>query len=297
MDHFANIYGGEHPSTDPLDITSEIRKNQKQSFSTNESSNALELLIKQERCESDDDTENQYEDVNNDAVTTCGVANYNVEGTSSNQVPNAANFYKTSQDPQITPLTIGKLEEIIEANKIQTMKLIQAVRLLQKQITVLNDKLFPPQPSTSKQVVRHKGSEHEPFNYPKVSCKEELEALEKHLSTDDNHQKMIEMLNQQIDTMNYKQRLHNALFLLFTRKFLIECSWSGCGKPVRKIPFSHYHNILRLFKVIGENGYNIISNSTLRIFFQCKLNNASKSTMFTGSRKSICRVKMQNTSS
>uniref|UniRef100_A0A182RCZ8 DUF4806 domain-containing protein n=1 Tax=Anopheles funestus TaxID=62324 RepID=A0A182RCZ8_ANOFN len=121
---------------------------------------------------------------------------------------------------------------------------------------------------------------------PLISSQQQLHELNEKLALTEEFNRLKTKLEAKITVAVGKQRMHEALYLIFNRLFLVKCSWSGRGG---KIEFRRFENILRLFAGIGEIGLEPISHSDIEKFFKTKLQNAKSNAKKTGVIKSVCR--------
>ena len=118
-----------------------------------------------------------------------------------------------------------------------------------------------------------------------ISSKVDLDKLEQDLVVTEHYRSIKSGLMKRIKSVGIKARLHDALYLVFNRIFLSECSWSGIGRSGPKIEFRKYVHILQLFKEIsGSRDYSEVEK-----FFSTKLRNAGTAAKRTGVVKSVSR--------
>ena len=118
-----------------------------------------------------------------------------------------------------------------------------------------------------------------------ISSKVDLDKLEQDLVVTEHFRSIKSGLMKRIKSVGIKARLHDALYLVFNRIFVSECSWSGIGRSGPKIEFWKYVHVLKLFKEIsGSRDYSEVEK-----FFSTKLRNAGTAAKRTGVVKSVSR--------
>ena len=122
-----------------------------------------------------------------------------------------------------------------------------------------------------------------------IASKQELGDFEQNLGSEDQFEEVKRKLRAKMKATETKARLHEALYLIFNRLFLVECSWSGRGGNGPKVAFRKHVNLLRLFADVGNVGSRKLDFAVLEIFFQKKLQNAKNSANVSGVIKSVSR--------
>ena len=125
--------------------------------------------------------------------------------------------------------------------------------------------------------------------FAKISDKNELAKFEADLMLTERFSFIKTWLLKQLKSIGCIPRMHEALYIIFNRVFLMECSWSGLGvgRKKTKVEIRTNVNILRLLKEIG----NIQGIAELEKFFSKKLRNAGSAAQRTGVIKSVSRGK------
>uniref|UniRef100_A0ABM2AAD2 DUF4806 domain-containing protein n=1 Tax=Anopheles coluzzii TaxID=1518534 RepID=A0ABM2AAD2_ANOCL len=122
-----------------------------------------------------------------------------------------------------------------------------------------------------------------------IASKKELIDFEQNLGFEDQFEDVKRKLQAKMKATATMERLHEALYLMFNRLFLVECSWSGRGVTGPKIAFRRYVNVLRLFADVGNVDGQKVDFESLENFFQKKLRNAKNSAVVSGTIKSVSR--------
>uniref|UniRef100_A0A182RTM4 DUF4806 domain-containing protein n=1 Tax=Anopheles funestus TaxID=62324 RepID=A0A182RTM4_ANOFN len=130
-----------------------------------------------------------------------------------------------------------------------------------------------------------------------AKSKEELDTLEEFLNTDNNMQGMAKCLNRLISAKDAANRFCEALYIVVYDKFLVQCSWSGCGISGPKIAMKGYVNLQRLLQLVADVGGNNLNNADCERILKLKLKNARTRLRFKGMKKPQCRIKLHNSNS
>uniref|UniRef100_A0A6E8VN33 DUF4806 domain-containing protein n=1 Tax=Anopheles coluzzii TaxID=1518534 RepID=A0A6E8VN33_ANOCL len=129
------------------------------------------------------------------------------------------------------------------------------------------------------------------FEFNAVSNEEELNELDFKLGADAEYQgNLTKWLNVKIVSEDSKNRLHEAMEIVFKRDFLPKCSWKGRSKPEPKIPMSAQRNIMELFRVVGSNRFTTITDAFVAKFFQKKLPYAKNRVHLQRNQRKGCRL-------
>ncbi|XP_041773364.1 uncharacterized protein LOC121594322 isoform X1 [Anopheles merus] len=119
-----------------------------------------------------------------------------------------------------------------------------------------------------------------------VSSIEELSILESNLAQPDYFNEVSSWLEHNIWEITPENRMIEILDLIFSKKFLTLCSWTGIGKGKEKVPMMTHKNILELFRLHGSTEEAVVTDKVLARFFMKKLKNATKRAYSKGLRKS-----------
>uniref|UniRef100_A0A182PZW7 DUF4806 domain-containing protein n=1 Tax=Anopheles farauti TaxID=69004 RepID=A0A182PZW7_9DIPT len=129
------------------------------------------------------------------------------------------------------------------------------------------------------------------FSFTAIKALEELEDLEQKLHDSEYFDEVLNWLNSIIEEDNPRNRMMQTLDLIFDKRFLIQCSWTGLGKFGAKIPMMNYKNVCKVFKEIGCTYSSTISPKDVTRFFRTMLKYAKQRAKNQGLRKSTCRVR------
>uniref|UniRef100_A0A182K5V0 DUF4806 domain-containing protein n=1 Tax=Anopheles christyi TaxID=43041 RepID=A0A182K5V0_9DIPT len=128
------------------------------------------------------------------------------------------------------------------------------------------------------------------IEFEKVDSLEQLETFNEELAKAEYEEKIRHWLELNIIDMRSDNRMSDAIDMLFTRRFLTCCSWTGIGKGAQKIAMMQMTNVTKLFQRIGTTSHAVVNNKRVAIFFMKKLKNATKRAMAKGVRRSTCRT-------
>ncbi|XP_058121337.1 uncharacterized protein LOC131263190 isoform X2 [Anopheles coustani] len=136
-------------------------------------------------------------------------------------------------------------------------------------------------------------SDSQTFNFTLIASVEELKKFEADLGQADGiyRQKVYNWLRSSLTPCDYfRTSIHEAIDLLFCRKFFAKLSWSGNGVwSLKDIPFRAYTNIVELFvDVAKSNGANP-TRKQITDYIQIKLRHARRRTDCT-----MVELKMTN---
>ncbi|XP_049294101.1 uncharacterized protein LOC125769422 [Anopheles funestus] len=135
------------------------------------------------------------------------------------------------------------------------------------------------------------------FEFQPVSNETDLFQLNTRLGADEEFKrKVLQYLQQAISKPDVNNRLHEALDLLISRKFMPHINWSGkTHNEEKKIAFSSLSNILCVLKEVGGNQQLVVTSDYLKKFLIGKLRHAFERQNLTEERKTSCHVHKRNT--
>uniref|UniRef100_A0A182HMJ7 Uncharacterized protein n=1 Tax=Anopheles arabiensis TaxID=7173 RepID=A0A182HMJ7_ANOAR len=128
------------------------------------------------------------------------------------------------------------------------------------------------------------------IDFEKIDSLEQLETFNDELAKPEYEEKIRQWLESNIIDMMCDNRMSDAIDMLFTRRFLTCCSWTGIGKGAQKIAMMQMTNVTKLFQRIGTTSLTVVNNKRVAIFFMKKLKNATKRAQVKGVRQSTCRA-------
>ncbi|XP_058120039.1 uncharacterized protein LOC131281300 [Anopheles ziemanni] len=185
---------------------------------------------------------------------TCRSANFPIE---NNRFPSTEfNRFECVTKEDLVG-TLEKMDKRVAAATKQLSFLIKNMNYIQKQ-------------SNSQHI-----AQRITFKFDPVSSVEELESLNEELNNKEYMAKVVNWLDENIDANCYQNRLHQSMDLIFAKKFLAGCSWTGASKNgVEKIPLRNYTNIATLFKNAGSIATHMVTDKGVACFFMRKLKHA-----------------------
>uniref|UniRef100_A0A182M266 DUF4806 domain-containing protein n=1 Tax=Anopheles culicifacies TaxID=139723 RepID=A0A182M266_9DIPT len=113
-----------------------------------------------------------------------------------------------------------------------------------------------------------------------------MEALNENLLNSVFQEEIYHWLTCNITETQSENRMTEAMDLLFTKKFMTKCSWTGVGRGAEKIPMMRMVNITKLFRRIGTHNGVIVNQRMVMLFFMKKLKNAVRRTEMKHLRRS-----------
>ncbi|XP_050072722.1 uncharacterized protein LOC126560814 [Anopheles maculipalpis] len=125
------------------------------------------------------------------------------------------------------------------------------------------------------------------IGFKAIDSLEQLESFNEQLAQPDYEEKIFQWLEGYVSDGRSENRMADALDVLFTRKFLTQCSWTGIGKGTQKIAMMQMTNVTRLFQRIGTTATLTVNHKRVAIFFMKKLKNAYKRAQAKGFRKTV----------
>ncbi|XP_052895859.1 uncharacterized protein LOC128303048 [Anopheles moucheti] len=127
------------------------------------------------------------------------------------------------------------------------------------------------------------------FVFNKITNEEEFTELDTKLGTDQEYYESLKKdLNQHVQANEADNRMLEMMDMIYDRKFMTLCSWTGCGREGTKIAFRERKNILQLFADIASNKFMTVSETFVKTFFVKKLRHAKERVNIQGLRKAVC---------
>uniref|UniRef100_A0A182T157 DUF4806 domain-containing protein n=1 Tax=Anopheles maculatus TaxID=74869 RepID=A0A182T157_9DIPT len=114
------------------------------------------------------------------------------------------------------------------------------------------------------------------FEFEQIDTLESLEAFNENLQNTAYQEQIFHWLNSNITDDKSENRMTEAIDLLFTKKFMTKCSWTGVGRGSEKIAMMRMVNITKLFRRIGTYGDVVMNPRMVMLFFMKKLRNAGR---------------------
>ncbi|XP_052897074.1 uncharacterized protein LOC128304001 [Anopheles moucheti] len=111
-------------------------------------------------------------------------------------------------------------------------------------------------------------------NFEQIASLESMEALNENLLNAGFQEQIYHWLASNVTESQSENRMTEAMDLLFDKKFMTKCSWTGVGRGAEKIPMMRMVNITKLFRRIGTNNGVIVNQRMVMLFFMKKLRNA-----------------------
>uniref|UniRef100_A0A182PGH5 DUF4806 domain-containing protein n=1 Tax=Anopheles epiroticus TaxID=199890 RepID=A0A182PGH5_9DIPT len=139
-----------------------------------------------------------------------------------------------------------------------------------------------------------KKSSYVDVEFEKIDSLEQLQTFNDELATPEYEEKMRQWLEGNLIDMRSDVRMSDAMDMLFTRKFLTCCSWTGISKGAQKIAMMQMTNVTKLFERIGTTSLAVVNSRRVANFFMKKLKNAGKRALAKGVRKSTSRVTLSS---
>ena len=138
---------------------------------------------------------------------------------------------------------------------LQNSKQIHTLRQIVVDVKMKNDEIIKwqcqheqnPVPQETPEITQHTQESEEIL--PLIASKTELGNFGQNLGSEDLFEEVKRKLRAKMKATETKARLHEALYLIFNRIFLDECSWSGRGGNGPKKALQKYVN---LFADVGN---------------------------------------------
>uniref|UniRef100_A0AAG5D0Y7 DUF4806 domain-containing protein n=1 Tax=Anopheles atroparvus TaxID=41427 RepID=A0AAG5D0Y7_ANOAO len=214
------------------------------------------------------------------------------ENASSSQLHHEENAYRIAHQMKDVSTQTERSEREPESSMLQEMLLKlnsmesnhykqmadanKQIRLLRTQLEIMSDRLM-----SRPGLVPENNFEWEP-----ISSKEDLEKFEEKLKEVEYNTSFKEFLENNLQSEGSEARLHDSIDIIFKREFVTKLSWTGGGKPVPKIRFLSFINILKLYKHIGTCHGIMRTDKKLKEFFQNKFKHGNQRLNLTGTVKS-----------
>ena len=164
-------------------------------------------------------------------------------------------------------------------------KLTNAIGTVKCQLDYHIDNIVVPSSPTSSAAAANADS----GSGTKISSEEEFRKLEEKLSTEVHFEEVKNSLNKVIVVTFYKQRIHEALYILICTVFLMNCNWSGERRKNQKISFCDKVNVLRLFQQVSSHERELIDPITINEYIKTKLRNATSHAGIKNTKQTVAR--------
>ncbi|XP_049549477.1 uncharacterized protein LOC125960230 isoform X1 [Anopheles darlingi] len=110
------------------------------------------------------------------------------------------------------------------------------------------------------------------FSFDPLETIEQLIELDNKLKDESFRADMVTWLNLNVVGNKSKRRMASCLDLIFSWELQTNLLWSGTSrKGLKKHPVKHHKSILKLFKTIGATPLEKVSDRSIAVFFQKKL--------------------------
>uniref|UniRef100_A0A182PHS9 DUF4806 domain-containing protein n=1 Tax=Anopheles epiroticus TaxID=199890 RepID=A0A182PHS9_9DIPT len=211
-----------------------------------------------------------------------------VEEAASPTVPSADECTNEKESSLSKTVTWGKraaapppVRKISEQDFYNFLKAVeQKLTPLEAFVRKIADKVLYLE--TQAEIVRHRiGPEVVPkapsfidVDFKQIDSLESIEKFNTKLLDESYRNKIYEWLNSQMLETKSENRMTEAIDLLFTKRFMPKCSWTGIGRGREKIAMMRMVNIMKLFRRIGTTGSTIVNQRMVMVFFMKKLRNA-----------------------
>ncbi|XP_049299550.1 uncharacterized protein LOC125772155 [Anopheles funestus] len=119
-----------------------------------------------------------------------------------------------------------------------------------------------------------------------IDSLESMEAFNENLLNSKFQEEIYHWLASNVTETHSESRMMEAMDLLFNKKFLTKCSWTGVGRGTEKIPMMRMVNITKLFRRIGTHNGVITNQRMVMLFFMKKLRNAVRRSQVKHLRRS-----------
>uniref|UniRef100_A0A182XQ38 DUF4806 domain-containing protein n=1 Tax=Anopheles quadriannulatus TaxID=34691 RepID=A0A182XQ38_ANOQN len=137
----------------------------------------------------------------------------------------AGNQCKCAEIAQQNSKQIHTLSQIVVDVKMQNDEIIKWQRQHEQN----------PVPQETPEITQHTQESEEIIAL--IASKKDLGDFEQNLGSEDQFEEVKRKLRAKMKATETKARLHEALYLIFNRLFLVECSWSGRGGNGPKVAF------------------------------------------------------------
>ncbi|XP_052897350.1 uncharacterized protein LOC128304229 isoform X2 [Anopheles moucheti] len=187
----------------------------------------------------------------------------------------ATTFTEGKAAEQSVTSLIAKTEERLTSIEFSLVEISGKLDVLGDQLQSLLESVTTP--SEKKRTIIDIG-------FDKIDNLEQMETFNEDLSQPEYKEKILQWLEGNIIEERSEYRMTDALDMLFTRRFLTLCSWTGIGKGSQKIAMMQMTNVTKLFQRIGTTLTAIVNQKRVAVFFMKKLKNASKRAVMKGIR-------------
>ncbi|XP_050076267.1 uncharacterized protein LOC126563665 [Anopheles maculipalpis] len=190
-------------------------------------------------------------------------------------------------------LTGRELTTALKLKHVSEIDLINFLRKMEGQIFVLevyvrkvNDKLvrlesiaqlvLQKHGITAVETIQHRSPMINDLEFEQIDTLESMEAFNENLQNPVFQEQIFHWLDCNITDDKSENRMTEAIDLLFTKKFMTKCSWTGVGRGSEKIAMMRMVNITKLFRRIGTCDDVVMNPRMVMLFFMKKLRNAGR---------------------
>ncbi|XP_041766957.1 uncharacterized protein LOC121590885 [Anopheles merus] len=108
------------------------------------------------------------------------------------------------------------------------------IKLMRSEFNIVSDKLIP----------RPGFVAVSSFEWEPLANKNDLDTLEKRLSEPEFRKNFNDYLETRLPSDCSEERMHAAMDIIFTKELVTQITWTGISRPIEKICFFEYKNIL-----------------------------------------------------
>ncbi|XP_035905369.1 uncharacterized protein LOC118509203 [Anopheles stephensi] len=182
--------------------------------------------------------------------------------------------------------TTSKLKQASEIDVLNFLRKMEGqIFVLEVYVRKVNDKIIRLESLV--QLVLHKygirtvaTTHHQPMisdlQFEQIDTLESMEAFNENLQNTTFQEQIFAWLSTNLTEDKSENRMTEAIDLLFTKKFMTKCSWTGVGRGSEKIAMMRMVNITKLFRRIGTYGDVVMNPRMVMLFFMKKLRNAGR---------------------
>uniref|UniRef100_A0A182X4S1 DUF4806 domain-containing protein n=1 Tax=Anopheles quadriannulatus TaxID=34691 RepID=A0A182X4S1_ANOQN len=190
-----------------------------------------------------------------------------------------SSFSKThTKTTEIAPASVRTISEKDFYNFL--LKVNQKITLLEALVCKITDKVvyLEAQAQMLQSRLNSRTAPKQPMisdvDFKQIDCLQSLESFNEKLLDKEYQDKMYQWLNAQITEVKSENRMTEAIDILFTKRFMTKCSWTGVGRGSEKIAMMRMVNISKLFRRVGTTATIIVNQRMVMLFFMKKLRNA-----------------------
>uniref|UniRef100_A0A453Z0P7 DUF4806 domain-containing protein n=1 Tax=Anopheles gambiae TaxID=7165 RepID=A0A453Z0P7_ANOGA len=160
------------------------------------------------------------------------------------------------------------------------------------------DKLVARSKSTS-QPATQKSLHKTVFMLRPLNTEEELQQLDEIVGTNQTYRAhVVEYLKRESNRTDVENLLHDAIDLLFCKRFFARMTWTGISRTgAPKVQLCKYENIIRLFQLVGESESETPTLRYIVEYLKNKLKHAKSRIHIPLTRKTSSHKKIKKTTS